>query len=323
LYTPAGLNLFNMSTDPCGKSAVQPVPTATLDQCLLTGLKPSQYGTSGIVSATGQYQFGQGGNPNLKPETSNSWTLGLVATPLPTLNGTVDYWNIKLDDAIGVVPQPLILQNCLRAGLFCDQIHRDSGGTLWRNGFIGGITTNTGKLDTDGIDVTVNWNQPIQDWGSVGVSLVGTYVNSYKFTIGAISADCVGFYGTICGNPNPAWRSKLRTTWNTPWFNTALALTWRFFDSVALDATSSNPALATPYFPPDAKLPTQNYIDLAGSWNIDKNFSVYAGCNNIFDQDPPILSSAIAGPPYGNGNTFPQVYDTLGRQLFVQITAKF
>ena len=50
------------------------------------------------------------------------------------------------------------------------------------------------------------------------------------------------------------------------------------------------------------------------SWNIDKNFTLYAGCNNIFDRDPPILSSAIAGPPFGNGNTYPQVYDTLGSQ---------
>ena len=74
----------------------------------------------------------QGGNPNLKPETANTWTLGLVAQPLPNLSGTVDYWSIKLEDAIGVVPQPLILQNCLLSGLFCDQIHRDAAGTLWR-----------------------------------------------------------------------------------------------------------------------------------------------------------------------------------------------
>ena len=88
---------------------------------------------------------GQGGNPNLKPETANTWTLGLVAQPLPNLSGTVDYWNIDLKDAIGVVPQPLILQNCLLSGVLCDQVHRDANGTLWRTGFIGGITQNTGS----------------------------------------------------------------------------------------------------------------------------------------------------------------------------------
>jgi iron complex outermembrane receptor protein len=323
LYTPAGLNLFNMSTDPCGKSAAQPTPTASLVQCLRSGLDPSRYGTTGLISPTGQYQFGQGGNPNLKPETADTWTLGLVAQPLPNLSGTVDWWSIRLKDAIGVVPQPLILQNCLLSGLFCDQVHRDAAGTLWRTGFIGGITTNTGALDTDGVDVTVNWNQPLDTWGSLGVSLVGTYVNSYKFTIGTVSADCAGYFGVICGNPIPVWRSKVRGTWNTPWYSTAVALTWRYFDSVKLDSTQDNPALATGSFPADQKLGSQNYIDLALSWNINKNFTMYIGANNIFDKDPPILSQAIAGPPFGNGNTYPQVYDTLGRNLFVQLTAKF
>jgi iron complex outermembrane receptor protein len=77
------------------------------------------------------------------------------------------------------------------------------------------------------------------------------------------------------------------------------------------------------YHPANKELDAQNYIDLAFSWQIDKNFSLYAGCNNLFDQDPPVLSQTIAGPPYGNGNTYPQVYDTLGRNLFISLTAKF
>ena len=66
------------------------------------------------------------------------------------------------------------------------------------------------------------------------------------------------------------------------------ALTWRYFDSVKLDASNPNPALASSFFPADAKLGAQNYIDLAFSWNINKNFTIYAGANNIFDRDPPI-----------------------------------
>jgi outer membrane receptor protein involved in Fe transport len=45
--------------------------------------------------------------------------------------------------------------------------------------------------------------------------------------------------------------------------------------------------------------------------------------NNIFDKDPPLASSLIAGPPFGNGNTYPQIYDTLGRGIFMNVTAKF
>ena len=333
LYTPLGLNLFNMLQDPCGPNTTAGTgPTATLEQCLNTGLTANRYGAPGLFSAAGQYNFQQGGNPNLLPETAKTWTLGLVGQPLPNLNFTADWWSIKLDDAIGVVPQPLILSNCLLFNLLCDRIHREppgadgtGGGRLYftNDGFIGGITTNTGSLDTSGIDVTLNWNQPIQDYGSVAVSLVGTWVDKYKFHIGNVTADCAGYFGPICGNPIPEWRHKLRGTWNTPWYNTALAVTWRYYAEVKVDASNPSPALQTSFFPADAKLKAQNYFDLAFSWQLNKNFQLYAGVNNIFDKDPPLASSLIAGPPFGNGNTYPQIYDTLGRNLFLNVTATF
>ena len=48
--------------------------------------------------------------------------------------------------------------------------------------------------------------------------------------------------------------------------------------------------------------------------------------NNIFDRDPPFLDSnniGVSGPPFGNANTFPQVYDLLGRLIFVGATLKY
>jgi outer membrane receptor protein involved in Fe transport len=100
----------------------------------------------------------------------------------------------------------------------------------------------------------------------------------------------------------------------------------------AVDVTfsSDNPLLSALYAPQDKTISAQNYFDLALQWNATKNFTIRAGVNNIFDEDPPIVSSSagvypsIAGPSvFGNGNTFPQVYDTLGRQLFVTVTGKF
>ena len=44
------------------------------------------------------------------------------------------------------------------------------------------------------------------------------------------------------------------------------------------------------------------------------------GINNVTDEDPPV---AVTGAPFGNGNTYPQVYDTLGRYVFMGLTAKF
>ena len=58
---------------------------------------------------------------------------------------------------------------------------------------------------------------------------------------------------------------------------------------------------------------------------INKQFTLWAGVNNVFDRDPPIAgSSSGVGPTSSdNGNTFPQLYDALGRRVFLSLTAKF
>ena len=100
--------------------------------------------------------------------------------------------------------------------------------------------------------------------------------------------------------------------------------------SVDLDLTQDNPLLKGAVVSAgDVISESQNYFDLAAQWIVDKNFTVRGGVNNIADRDPPVVSStagafpAISGPALGNGNTFPQVYDSLGRFFFLSVTAKF
>ena len=41
----------------------------------------------------------------------------------------------------------------------------------------------------------------------------------------------------------------------------------------------------------------------------------------MFDKDPPLVDLDYLPSVFGNGNTFPQVYDTLGRYIFISLTA--
>ena len=98
-----------------------------------------------------------------------------------------------------------------------------------------------------------------------------------------------------------------------------------------LTYSSSNPLLSGTYGSSDRTIGAQNYFDLALQWNATKNFTIRGGVNNIFDRDPPLVSStangaigsAIDPSTAGNGNTYPGQYDTLGRFLFLSVTAKF
>ncbi|HEU0305477.1 MAG TPA: hypothetical protein VFR30_00750, partial [Lysobacter sp.] len=149
-----------------------------------------------------------------------------------------------------------------------------------------------------------------------------------KFTVqdlpGQPEYECAGFYGFTCGNgraPMPKWRHKLRTTWSAP-MDVDVALTWRYIASVDADSTSSNPVLSAATANVDRELGSRSYFDIAASWAATNWLTVRLGVNNIFDKDPPI--TALTDPSnFGNGNTFPQTYDTLGRRVFAGLTAKF
>ena len=129
--------------------------------------------------------------------------------------------------------------------------------------------------------------------------------------------DCAGLYGNVCLLPLPEWRHKFRVSWSTPW-NFDVAGTWRYIGEVKFDNSNPNNIGNPP--PIDAKLKAQNYIDIAGSWAVTKQFTLRGGINNIFDEDPP-LSSQVGTT--GNGNTYPQTYEAFGRKVFVSATYKF
>jgi len=319
LFTPQGLGLFGLDFDPCG-----PTKSATVAQCQLTGLPPNLYGAAILDNPAGQGNLLQGGNVMLTPEKSTSYTAGIVLQPMPSLSVTVDYWNIKVENTIGTIDANVALDTCLATGQLCGFIHRDSFGTLWLTGagFVDGQNVNIGTTKTDGIDVSVNWTYRFESYGGLAASFVGTWLDKFiqQQAPGLSSYNCAGFYGGPCGNPQWRWRHALTTTWNTPW-NWNVGFRWRYYDSVVISSSSSNPALAGDFNPVDGKIGARNYLDLFAQWNVSKNFTLRGGVNNVFDRDPPLVSQAA--PPYGNGNTFPQAYDTLGRNFFVNVQAKF
>jgi iron complex outermembrane receptor protein len=323
LFQAQGLGLYDNNEDPCAGAT----PTATLAQCANTGVTAAQYGSI-PDSTAGQYNALFGGNLDLTPETSDSYTVGIVFTPsfLDGFSVTVDYFDIKVDDVINSLDPTITLDQCLETGdsFFCGLITRDSLGSLWATPAAQIVATNINlsKYQTSGVDVTLDYTLPIGDTGSLNFNMIGTYLDSFEEENipGLGKYDCAGLYGAGCGTPLPEWRHKFRTTWNTPW-NLDLSLTWRFMDGVTFTRASDQELLQGSFNAVDEKLDSQNYIDLAASWTLAETYTVTLGVNNITDEDPPV--SAQVGAGFGNGNTFPQVYDAFGRYVFMGLTAKF
>jgi len=344
LFTPQSLGLWG-GTDPCAGTA----PVFSLSQCENTHVTPSEYGHI-LQCISGQCGGLFGGNINLNPETSNTTEFGVVLTPtfLEGFTATVDYFKITLNGAIGVVPEADALSSCATTNnqFFCDLIHRSTGpgsfagaifGTGPTAGFVTATNVNTGAIRTSGVDVEANYTSHLEDWGmgangSLSFNLLGTYTQDYKVTPvpGEHQYDCAGLFGLTCGTPIPSWRHKLRVSWTSPW-DFDLSFDWRHMSSVKFDANTNDTTLNGPCGGPcgdlsDAKIGAYDYLDISADYTVHEGISIHAGVQNVFDKDPPILDSntlGVSAPPFGNGNTYPQVYDSLGRTIFLGVTVKY
>src|SRR6266540_287135 len=196
LFQPQGNNPFGMDADPCGGS-----PTASAVQCARSGVT-TNYGSGLLDSPAGQFNFLQGGNAQLKPETADSYTLGLVFTPFKNFSGTIDWWMIKLDDAISNIPPATLLNKCLFENLYCNLITRDSQQTLWffPAGRIISLNDNLGGFNTNGIDLGLNYAYPLAGSGTVALSFLGTWLNKWEFEPIKDQGkfDCAGLIGPQC-----------------------------------------------------------------------------------------------------------------------------
>ena len=193
---------------------------------------------------------------------------------------------------------------------------------------------NASSLKTDGVDVNANYRVDLDDWGakdmgSLSMSFMGTWLDHLTTILpDKTQYDCAGLYGVTCGTPSPHWRHQVRLTWNSPW-NASFSASWRFIGNTSLDFNTNQFDLQNGFkdvLPTDAKIGNVSYLDLSATWRIHEHVALRGGVNNVLDVTPPLLdanSFGISAPPFGNGNTYPQVYDPLGRVFFLGLTADF
>jgi iron complex outermembrane recepter protein len=326
LFTAQGFNLFDMTGDPCGADARD--PEASVAECELSGVPVGSVGANALDSPAGQYNFLQGGNTELTPEEADTYSYGVVFTPrfAPGLAITVDYFDIKIDNTISTFGAINSLNACYinNDPDACGRINRNPNGQLWvGSGHVEDTNINIGSVSTKGWDLNATYTGlEMGRFGSLAFNLTGTLVEELitESGPGIDPFDCVGFYSQNCaansvGVPTPEWRHRFRTSWVTPW-DLDLSLTWRFMTKV--EGFGGPPTFSVARI--DYELPAQDYFDISANWAITEKAGVTLGINNVLDDNPPL--SATVGTT-GNGNTYPQTYDALGRYVFVRATVDF
>ncbi len=308
-------------TDPCRNYGTDATSANVAANCQADGLAPD------FNIATFQATTLQGGNPNLEPETSESYTFGIVLTPnfIENLVLTVDYYDIEITDAVGSAPTSEVISACYDSAGFSDALCAlivgpafpgvdetplpSAPGRRNSNSQISGVLQSEANLatyETSGIDFQVDYGfeSPV---GYIDLRVVGTNLIDYDYLpfTGGETVELAGHFGGDPAFGNPAtfaeWQvnysaSLTRDIWGAN-------VTARYMsDTKDIDAAPANL---------ENTADSIWYFDIQGyyQWN-DVTFT--AGVRNLLDEEPPYVTA------YDDMNTIQFSYDTQGRYYYAR-----
>ena len=198
-------------------------------------------------------------------------------------------------------------------------------------GYVEDPLANLGFVHERGLDVQVNYREDMGRFGALDYNLNGTYTGSFivePYPAGpgrpaSGTYNCAGYFGATCLNPLPKWRHTMSANWETPLRSLNVGLRWRHIGNTEVDTASPSPLLAGSIPKNSQYTGSRDYLDLNLSYVVLSGVQVLVGVNNVLDKDPPVLPTSTLTSVFFNGNTYPQVYDTLGRFMFINIKANF
>jgi iron complex outermembrane receptor protein len=290
--------------DPC--SAVGgAIPAGVRTNCIAQGVPAN----GSYVQANPQLPVVTGGNRDLDAETSQSWVVGAVLSPsfAPRLSLEANYFDIEVRGAIQAIDASTLLGRCTGAAdpLSCAAISRTSSGAISQ---IRGLLQNIAGIDTDGLDVTLNYRTDETGAGTFGLFWSNTFLFNYDVTVPATTGvTVIKREGTEQGSPDqafPKYKSTAILDWKLSDF--AASLTGRYISGV--DESQA-----------DNRLNSRFYTDVQLRWEPtlwDRQFGLAIGVNNLFDKDPPACISC------GLNNFDPTTYDVPGRFGYVRASIK-
>ncbi|MCG9963927.1 TonB-dependent receptor plug domain-containing protein [Shewanella cutis] len=273
----------------------------------------------GYRQANTQIRISQVSSPDLKPETSESYTFGAVYNPswLEGAEFTVDYYNIKVEDAIGRYGHTIIARECATGDKIssCDKIDRDSLGNIvdLRN-----FLQNAGTYEVEGIDFFTAYRFPETSFGSFKTSLDLAYVLGNEFDgedrAGIQYGD--GGFPELKGSLNIDWAMG---DWDAHW-------KMRYVGELTSDFYANDPDNYDFYKDNGYRETFSAYMvhNVSVGYNIeDYNTKISLGINNLFAKEPqaegPTNNEALS-----SNNFSVTEYDVnMDRFIYLRATTKF
>lgn len=285
------------------------------------------------------------GNPNLVPETADTWTAGVVInSPFtsPLFNRfrlSVDWFDISVEDAIGEQTVAVALQQCydpalnpawasgdaatIAASQFCQLVPRNT-----QNGGLGNVQrtyVNNGAFSVSGIDAQLDWGFDVGP-GSLTLNVLANYLLHFESTALAGVTPVVDYVGTGGTGENGlnqgVYEYRVLTTVGYNWGPAYVGIQWQHLPSIE-DATEAQFGVSTP----TTGYPSYNLFDLNASYALTDDINLRFGVQNLFNKAPPLgnrdVSQDGTGPTLPGGSYNALFYDTNGRRFYFGANFRF
>ncbi len=307
---------FSAGDDPCDQDLG---PSAAQRQlCVEQGVLASEIDTFDQINVGFGVQ--SGGNPNLTQEESDTWTIGAVISPpfLEGLNLTLDYYAIEIEDAIDQLSAQQVVNSCFRTldnnSDTCRSINRFQNGQI---DFVSATLKNIATLEARGLDFQADYSFDLPG----GMAFLGNgaamrlqFIGSWAFKNERVSEpgepglDCLGRFGGSCSGFNVFMQPESKLVFNATYDSGPL--TTRFQHRNISDFT---------LFPGAGNVvksaAARNYFDLNADYAVNDQLTIFAGIDNLTDEEPPVLGFSLAG----DANVDISLYDVLGQRYFAGI----
>lgn len=264
-----------------------PQPQNIIDNCAALGV-PTSY-----VATGRQFSVRSAGNPELKAETSDAFSVGAVwsapigASWIEAITLSLDYYNLEIEDAIqGRIPGDLVVA-CVNTldPLFCDLTPRTSSGGL---DVVNNRLQNIGGIEASGFDFLLRYTGPGFAWGQIDAAITATYLQDYIERTAnvdgtqAITERTGTHTRETFQRAFPELRAVTTIDWTRERLSGSLALRWTD-DLIADDGSTLDAVLFT-----DLRL---SYTPKFGGGGL----RVTLGFNNVLNEEPPVLATSTRG----------------------------
>ena len=275
-----------------------------------------------FTSTTHDIFIVSGGNPNVKPEKSDTITLGAVYQPdwLDGFGVSVDWYQLKIKDALGTVGTQIVVDNCAAGDqTFCNNIVFDGAPGASRVNVVNNGVVNISSAEVSGIDFEASYRSRINLFGGGAEMLSFRGFASYLIENSTTSAG--GTYTDLAGQAGgpqpgqslgsaPQWKGNLSMNYTNGGFSLFVQeryigsgfLNQRFVEGVSIDNNHVRAAY---------------YTDLRLSYTIEQGsgqIEIFGNVTNLFDEAPPITASFSNFGANAN-QTNPALHDVIGQRF--------